>query len=209
MRILLDVDCVLADWVPAACRAHGLTPEAVYAVWPAGEYGMDGPLAEALRRAGRWPGGALNRDAARPFTAEDFWAPLNGSAEFWATLPKTPWCDDLVALALGLTEDVWLVSAPSRCPSSHLGKLDWVRRHFGDGFDRLVLTPHKYLLANPSAVLVDDRDDNVRAFRLAAGRATLFPAHHNRDHVYKDRPLDVVGPFLESYRRILFRKEGR
>lgn len=187
VRILLDLDCTLADFVAGAAAAHGLTARQVLAHWPAGGYDM----APAVGRAAGWP---PDRD-----WDEAFWAPLNGSRKFWADLPVLPWANELFVLVLSLTDDWWIVTSPSRCELCVPGKMDWCRRFLGLGcseFDRLVPLRHKYLLANPTTLLVDDSDANVDAFVAAGGHGLLLPAHHNRYHHWAADPMRRVRPRL-------------
>jgi len=52
--------------------------------------------------------------------------------------------------------------------------------HFEGHGPELVLTRDKSLLARPRAVLVDDSDANVDAFRAAGGAGIVFPQPWNR-----------------------------
>lgn len=187
MRILLDIDCVLADFVKGACRAHGLTVADVMPHWPVGRYDM--PLAV---------GAALGRD---DWGDRDFWGPLDGSRSFWADLDPLPWAAELVAEVSGMTEDWWLVTSQSWCDECVPGKLAWCRKFLGTGaaeFDRMIPTRHKYLLAQPRVVLVDDYDRNCERFevdpkgRPTGGRSIVFPAHHNSRHAFKTNPYHHV-----------------
>ena len=72
MRILLDLDCVLADFVGGVARLWGLTAADLLRHWPAGEYGMNGPLAAALERPGY--GRPVIDDAA-------FWRAIHAAPE--------------------------------------------------------------------------------------------------------------------------------
>lgn len=188
MRILLDLDCVLADFVAGAAAAHGLTPSACLAHWPAGEYDMPGAVGRAL---GCRPG--------VDWSDAGFWAPLDGSRRFWAELPVLPWADELTDLVLSLTDDWWIVTSPSRCELCVPGKMDWCRRFFGAGaaeFERLIPLRRKDLLAGPTTLLIDDCDANVDAFVKAGGHGLLLPAHHNRYHHWSADPMRRVRPRL-------------
>jgi hypothetical protein len=56
----------------------------------------------------------------------------------------------------------------------------------------MIPTPHKRLLAAPGRLLIDDNEENCRAFARAGGRSFLFPALHNRLHEYSRNPLEYV-----------------
>jgi 5'(3')-deoxyribonucleotidase len=186
-RILVDMDCVLADFVAAAAKAHGVPADALLTPsnWPPGEYGCYEPFGRLA--------------VGRPFSAFEFWKPINADPKFWRTIPRLPWADDLMELVRSLTADYWFVTSPSRCDNCVRGKEDWVKAHYGEPHDRVVPTPHKYLLAVTArgpAVLVDDHEKNVEEFRAAGGLAVLFPAHHNQLHQYAADPLPWVAEGL-------------
>lgn len=187
MKIFLDLDCVLADFVGGACKAHGLEVADVLPLWPPGEYGMVAPVGRAL--------GKRDGDGAVPFTDAHFWEPLNGSRAFWADLPTLPWAVDLLELAWSVSDDWYIITAPSWCDECIPGKMEWCRRFLGLGcaeFDGLIPTRHKSLLAGPGRILIDDNENNVAGWEAEGGRGILFPSHHNRLHRWKDDPLARV-----------------
>lgn len=196
MRVILDLDCVLADFVGGACRAWGLRTEEALAHWTPGEYGMSAPLSAAL--------------GMTPVMSEaTFWVQLNGRPEFWADLNPLPWAEELVALVKSMTEDWHVVTSPSLCESSYVGKLRWCRKFFGPTFDRLSMHRHKYLYAHDGVCLVDDYDANCRAFvrnpltgRSTGGHAVTFPAHHNHLHGYAAAPMTFIRVALDSFNRM-------
>lgn len=200
MRILLDLDCVLADFVSGASAAHGLDPAEVVRHWPAGTYRMQYAVGAALGRGEGW-------DPA------EFWASFHGRRDFWANLPVLPWAAELAALVTGLTEDWWVVTSQSRCDQCYPGKVDWCRNFFGAGaaFDegRVIPLRAKYLLANPDVVLVDDCDENVDRFVAAGGWGVTFPAHHNKMHHHKSDPMARVVPRLHRIAAELGRTTNR
>jgi 5'(3')-deoxyribonucleotidase len=190
-RVLLDLDCVLADFIGAACRAHGVCWAAVEPHAPVGRYGITPAI-----------GKALGRD---PFTEAEFWSRINGHWDFWCGMDRLPWARDVADLVRSVTDDWWVVTGPSRCDFCVTGKLRWCRRFFDVGhFDRLIPTHAKHLLANPHTLLIDDSDANVDSFRAppaphAGGAAILFPAHHNTLHDLRADPLRHVRESLDYY----------
>lgn len=138
-RILLDMDCVIADFVGPALAAHGLTFDQVRHHWPAGEYGMTGVVGRALGygEIGTLPERNVFTDAA-------FWAPINVRRGFWASLPKLPWADEMVDLVRSKTDDYYIVTSPSRCRECVAEKYDWLCRWWGmDVADRMVPTRYE------------------------------------------------------------------
>lgn len=182
--IVLDLDEVLADFVGEACRWWGVDPDAVLQHWVPETFDIVGPLGAAL---GRGP------DSADPFTPEEFWRKLN-CVQFWAELPQLPWFDGVVTMmhrTVGWNR-VHIYTSPTRCTTCHVGKIQWLRARFGDGFDRFAITPHKELAAKPGVLLIDDREETCRKFIAAGGDAVLFPRHHNGNHWFKADPVEFL-----------------
>lgn len=169
MRILLDLDDVLADFVGGALRAHGLPKRDPR---PLGAWSLTDPLR---------------------MTDAEFWKPLHEAGEgFWLGLQPLPWARDLLNFVSSITDDWHIVSSPSNCPSSHTGKIRWLRRFIGPTFNRFVLTGDKHLLAQGDVVLVDDRESTLRLFRSYHGMGCLFPTQGNRHHKMAADPMKFV-----------------
>lgn len=185
MRIFLDMDEVLTDFVGGACKAWGAEPAAVLAEWEEGKWDIVPPLSRAL---GREP----------LLTQDEFWRPINDNVLFWAGLKVLPWAQEVVALVRSLTDDWHVVSSPSYCDTSYMGKVQWLKRFFGPRFNRFCITPHKYCFAQPGTVLIDDRDSNVKSFIRAGGAGIVFPRYHNSCHGLKNDPLAFVSDQLQN-----------
>jgi len=185
VRILLDLDEVLCDFVGAACGAWGVRKEEVLRHWEKGVWDLIPPLSRALGRE-------------RPLLEAEFWDRINGSEMFWAKLEPTPWARGVLALTQEITEDWHVISAPSSCVSSYCGKVRWLKRFFGIRFDRFAITPHKEIFAGESVILIDDRDTNIERFCAAGGQGIVFPRHHNSEHPYQDNPLARLSEVLEK-----------
>ena len=122
---------------------------------------------------------------------------------FWESLPKYSWSDKLLKKCFKLVgeENVFILSAPSGGASCH-GKLNWLKKNYPEIGDRYILTPHKHLLAQDDAILIDDSDWKVDKFRENRGHAVLFPQDWNSNHSIKN-PLkytvDELNNLLDSY----------
>jgi 5'(3')-deoxyribonucleotidase len=185
-RILLDMDCVLADFLGGYARLLNIPVGLLLAHWELGEY-----PAEHTRAS-------LGKLRGRPISEEEFWRPINSNPGFWFTLPRLPWADDLVGMVKASGREWYVVSAPSRCPTCIAEKEKWLEHHFGLPHDRLIPTKHKHTMAKPGVLLIDDSLHNTDAFVREGGRAILFPAHHNPMHVVKDDPMSHVTPLLKE-----------
>ena len=111
MRILLDMDGVLVDFISGACAAWGVSSEDVLRYWQPGEWDIVHPLCLAL-------------GFPEPISNNQFWARLEGDS-FWLGLEPLPWLDDLLELVKGYTKDWHIVTSPSLCPTSYDGKVKW------------------------------------------------------------------------------------
>ena len=177
--ILVDADEVLFDFVAGAARVHGVEPESLNAYRTPGIWSISDPLGELV--------------LGRPFTQEEFWAPINEAKEtFWENLEPLPWFKELIEFVEEHSREWHIVSAPSRCPTSYNGKVRAFKKVFGKDFDRFILTPHKHLFAKPETILIDDRLENVERFNRAGGYGFVFPTIGNSLHEYRDVPLDQL-----------------
>lgn len=170
LTIFLDLDEVLADFVGGALK-----------LW-------DLPREQFLQRQelGTW-----DMTIGLGVTHEEFWREITVVGElFWSRLDQTPWFDKLMRLVE--PHEWYVVSSPSRCPSSHYGKSHWLKRQFGQQFDRFFLSPHKHLLAGPGRLLIDDNEQNCKRWYDAGGTAILFPMWGNRLWVHQEEPMIYV-----------------
>lgn len=169
--IFVDMDGVLCDWVTPAIRLCGGDPSTV-----------------------QWPG-VPNRDTNVQghygWTDSAFWTMLDSlGADWWEALEPYPWMGQLAA-AVGLGHQALILSSPSRSPHACAGKLRWLKRHFGDTFDRYVFTPHKQYCAGKGNILIDDSVIQCTAFSIMGGQAILFPQPWNAVPCSGD-PVDTV-----------------
>lgn len=153
MRVALDLDGVLVNLTQGLLRAHGLDESR----WP---------------EVRTWE---MLGECGLPTSREELWAPA-GWPYFWEHLEPTPWCRE-ICQALLCTPMV--VSAPlgQHYGACCEGKRRWVQRVLGH--DRLVLTDHKWLLAHPDLLLVDDSPKQFHAWRNHGGPAVLWPQPWN------------------------------
>jgi len=164
--IYLDVDGVLGDFISTAFVWHGIEPGTI--AWPRGESDM----AKVL--------GISNKEFLDGIDDEDFWANIflaPGGPEIFAAVTN---------FAKQYSVDVVIAS---QYPMGYranfeLGRETWLARH---GFDTIPRTYNcssqtKVHLASPTALLIDDMDDNCEYFRRAGGM-TFQPAREwNRFH---------------------------
>jgi len=170
MRIILDMDEVLTDFVGGALKIHGWQRKDFEKIHPKGKWSMIETLG---------------------LSVEEFWEPIHyeGSA-FWANLELLPWASDLIHLINDVADEWFLVSSPSLDESCHTGKIRWARER--DLENRLIVTRYKYLFAQPDVLLIDDRASTVNVFIEYGGEGIIFPTLHNGLHRYKNDPISYL-----------------
>ena len=156
MRIFIDMDGVLVNFIDAAFKAHGAaTPD------------LRGLKAHSIQKF---------LDLNLP----EFWAPFN--TDFWANLEPYPWVDELLdalSNAIGFS-NLCLLSNPGN-EFGAKGKTIWIREQLPDFYyaGQFLLGPSKHFCASPTALLIDDHKTNVNKFTAALGGAVLFPQPWN------------------------------
>lgn len=191
LRILLDLDEVLADFIGGACRVWRIGKREVLAQWDPGRWDIIPPLHRALVQAGKRPASSLE------MAPEEFWSRINEEDDFWDTLSPTLYWYSVLHLVRSITDDWYIVSNPSLSADCHRGKAKWLKYYLGSKFDKFCLTSHKHLFAGPYTVLIDDNDSNVERFIEAGGLGIVYPAHHNSRHEFKGDPIVYLSQQLD------------
>jgi len=126
-------------------------------------------------------------------SAEAFWDKLTGP-EVWRDAPESPEFRPLLAFCRAVARrNICLLTSPVRDPGCVTGKMEWIHRHMPKWMHRqFLIGPQKHLLASEVALLIDDSDENVNAFRTAGGYASLFPRPWNSRHELWRDPLGTV-----------------
>ena len=102
----------------------------------------------------------------------DFWQPItDAGANFWINLKWMPDGEKLWKYIKNYSPSI--LSAPSREKSSRIGKEIWVRTNIPGTELILKPAPEKQLLAEPNAILIDDRKDNIQQWKDAGGIGIL------------------------------------
>jgi 5'(3')-deoxyribonucleotidase len=78
---------------------------------------------------------------------------------------------------------ICILTGPTKDPECLAGKYEWITTVLPPYLHRQYLIgPRKQFCAHPEALLIDDSDDNVKAFRGAGGHAILVPRPWNSLH---------------------------
>jgi hypothetical protein len=178
---LLDQDGVIADFIGGACRTHGLTENP----YKAGETYFDLATREESEVHDVFG-----------LEANTFWDPMN--YEWWSALPKTPDCDELLAVLKEFfgPKNIALCSAPSLNPGCMPGKVEWLKVHAPFLYRQFCFAPNKKFFAGPQRLLIDDREKNTLEFEEAGGKAFLYPRVWNRRHAEEPDAVKLLTEFL-------------
>jgi FMN phosphatase YigB (HAD superfamily) len=192
-RIFLDLDDVCNTFTPFALNYVGcpISPTD-YGVYKP-EWGFDiVKAANALHPHHR-------------FTFRSFWESIHRLA--WASVPESPGFRPLLNLCEQLVgrENICILTNPIDDPECLAGKLDWIHEHFPKWMHRqFLMGPPKHLCARSDALMIDDNDENVRAFRENGGYAILMPRPWNALHIRTYSPLYheqkyILGALLDYF----------
>lgn len=177
MRIFVDLDEVLCDFVGGALAVHR-------------PYQALAEL-QAARTPGVW-----DLPSFLGITLEEFWEPIHAQGEqFWLGLRPLPWINSVMGPATyhDRTCQPRIITTPSDNPHSYSAKIKWILRYVGPcEASTAILTHDKSQYACPDAVLIDDRDKNVQDFIDAGGQGIVFPTIGNSLWKLADDPLTHV-----------------
>lgn len=156
MKIFLDVDGVLADFVKGTAKLynHSVDIATTYDYWH-----------------------------ALGLTTDQFWDGITATeGKFWRTLPVYPWANKLKRLCEDLAVTTLLTSPPKGVKHKNTmisGRVDWIHDNFGNDFTGYYVGMAKERLAGPNCLLIDDHQDNCEKWVAAGGHAFLFPQPYN------------------------------
>lgn len=120
----------------------------------------------------------------------EMWEEINQHKHlFWEEMPVYPWFDELVGLVEEQCSEWYILSSPARSSESLKGKLEALKKAFGERFRGYIFTPRKSLLANSNRILIDDQLRHCAAFEKNGGQAILFPRLWNQNYAQADQPV--------------------
>lgn len=176
MKILLDMDGVIADFVGHFCNTYGVSNPYVHE-----------------KNLGCW-------DIARVMglSNNQFWSRC--TLEFWETIPKTEEADNLVLFLEDRfgRKNISLLSSPGIDPSSMVGKHRWIETHFPQFSRRFLFGPAKEFAASNKRLLIDDADHNVDSFKEEGGHTHLFARRWNSAHEHSNSAFQRLVDHVES-----------
>lgn len=122
---------------------------------------------------------------SRTFSKKEFWDSL--SEEFWSSVPSSEECQRIIYSCARLVgeENVCILTAflpDIEKPYVAAAKTRWIKNYIPGWLEGFLIGPDKTPCACPNALLIDDSDKNVHAFRKAGGHAILVPRPWNGLH---------------------------
>jgi 5'(3')-deoxyribonucleotidase len=188
MRILLDMDGVLADFDAQLWDETRLT-----VAWPE----------EAFLRGRRFCTDYLSSNADRALIRRH----IESTGFFWR-LPVIAGAQEGVAALEDAGADVWVVSKPLTASESCASdKYSWVAEHFPSLREKVILAPNKSLVQG--TILLDDAIKD-REEEVAEWAAVHYSYAHNLDKVgYKFTWAEGADRLLKIAEDSVLRRESR
>jgi len=136
---------------------------------------------------------AANRLLGRRYTRTTFWQAIPRRA--WVEAPRSAeFCWLLRACKRAVGREVYVATSPTKDPDCMAGKLEWIHEHLPKWMHRqFFVTPRKWKLAQPGALLIDDNEKNCRKFEAAGGAVLRFPRPWNDACGEEPRPYLATG----------------
>jgi len=124
------------------------------------------------------------------YSEDSFWKLITkAGVDYWDTMPWMPDGKDLWYAIK--SKNPIILSSPGRMPKAPVGKKKWVKRELGR--DVLVIlkeSAKKKELASESAILIDDREVNIRAWKANKGIGILHT--EAKKTIYELQKIGVI-----------------
>lgn len=166
--ICVDLDGVLVDLHTPLVRLFGDDPEKYSeAQWAqVGEWGLSIPKG-------------------------DFWGRVRSQgSQWWANLPKLPWCDELWQAALDTGATCVVLTTPGPFPESAAGKWQWVSEQLKT--KNVLIGQPKEVCAQPGTWLIDDRAGYGPRWEGNGGRLLSLKRPWNPDGLSIEAILKIL-----------------
>jgi 5'(3')-deoxyribonucleotidase len=132
-------------------------------------------------------------------SVSDFWSSIPGF--FWGDIPKSKGCDALVEQCIQCVgaENVYVATTPTKCSDQMKYKHRWILENLPESLHRnFFLTPRKWQLGCPGALLIDDHAGNVHKFRARGGHGIIHPQPWNINTHYCPMNPEYTMSMLED-----------
>jgi len=161
LRIFVDCDGVVADWMKAACETCGLDPE-------------KDPKLRAMLKSG------MSLEDTGYIGDREMWDKINACGpDWWENLEPLPWAKELYERMNKLGDFCFLTSASKHiatAPDGACGKIRWIYKHFNTY--SYLIGYHKWFCAAPNTLLVDDSEKKIDKFDEHGGHVFRWPVSY-------------------------------
>lgn len=171
IKVLVDMDGVVSDFVRGICQAHARE-------WPYSDPKHVGPQGWGL-------------ESIFGMSAAEFWSKCD--YDFWLGLDLMPEAEEIVDTVVSYVgrENMCFLSSPSNDPGCIPGKKAWLKKHFPDYAKQCLFGKPKEFCAHPGSLLIDDYWENVKKFSSAGGKTLLVgrpwnPLHYRESEILND-----------------------
>ena len=178
IRIFLDLDGVVVDWIGGSCKVTGLDTE------------------EKENRKRLKKGDRIYNILG--ISEKEMWKKIDATENWWEDLELLPWGKKLYD-ALSRVGSVCFLTSPSDNSNSFSGKAEWIKKYFPN--TEFLIGKPKEFCAAPNSILVDDSDHKINKFRKWKGNAFLWPNQYK----IMDGDVDIdetIDELLEKISRI-------
>jgi len=172
VKVLLDVDGVLANFIKGAYELHN-KPDPYAKEENLGSY----EIQDLLNIHGR---------AFWDLMGETFWANLD-------LMPNALEILEILESQYG-SHNICLLTSPVKTPGCLRGKMRWIEQHLPEYSRRFLIGPAKEFCAHQNSILFDDFHRNIEKFDHAGGNTFLIPAPWNAKH--QETPVLALLNFL-------------
>lgn len=95
--------------------------------------------------------------------------------EWWRDIEILPWGMELYEKLKEKADHFCFLTSPSNNSTCAAGKIEFFKKHFGDGFREYLIGRNKEFCASPRSLLVDDSESKIKKFRKFGGHAFQWP----------------------------------
>lgn len=99
----------------------------------------------------------------------------------WAKAPVCKYFDWILNCSVAVCSDeIYLATSTTKSPNCLAGKLEWIHSVMPERLHRnYFITPRKWLLGRPGALLLDDYGRNCELFEQYGGKSVVYPQPWN------------------------------
>lgn len=130
---------------------------------------------------------------------------------FWRDMRKEIYFDCVVDLMQEMRNngaEVFLLTSPMKSGSNCYPRMDWVKSLLPDWvYDerRVIFAHHKYLLARPGDLLIDDKRKNVRLWDKSGGTGILVPQPWSVKDCCDDHSYEFISKIRQMVNELVIR----